>query len=641
MSILADYYFNPYAIPTSITAIFVLIMGTTVFLQNARSDVNFFFALACLSIFIWLSGYSIIYLSRESAVALSWYKYYAQIGLFAILPNIYSFVRTLKKPLKSQKRLLISVYLITAIFCLLGLSNGFVTGMTKYFWGWYPLFGPLSYPFMAFFLLLMTLAFCDLWLSQGKMGSKIENKRIKIVFIATMCGYIAALDFLPVFKIGLYPFGYINIFVWISFMSYAVLRYRLMRLTSAVAAEQIISIIPDFLILIDKKGKIIVVNRAIEEALGYKKEELINKPIETVIPQPDTAKILFSDLEKKETVTNLEAIYKSKDGNEIPVSFSRSVLRDDVGDIAGFVITALDITERKKAREELKDSEERLRILFEYAPDAYYLNDLKGVFVDGNKATEELVGYGRDELIEKTFLQLNILPPSQMLKLSTLLSVSALGQPTGPDEFLLVRKDGQHLMVEIRTFPVRIKGKVLILGIAHDITRRKKMEEALLENERKIRALFDQTFQFIGLMTIDGILMDANQAALELSGVEASSVLNKPFWEGPWWAHSPELREKLRQAVKKAANGEFIRFEATHNAKDGILHYVDFSLKPVTDETGKVIFLIPEGRDITDLKQLEEAERKHMQELEVFYKASIGREERIIELKKEVERLKK
>ena len=127
------------------------------------------------------------------------------------------------------------------------------------------------------------------------------------------------------------------------------------------------------------------------------------------------------------------------------------------------------------------------------------------------------------------------------------------------------------------------------------------------EDERKLRALFDQTFQFIGLMTPDGILIDSNRTALEFSGIKVESVLNKPFWDTPWWVHSPQLQEKLRQSVQKAANGEFVRFEATHLDKEGKAHYVDFSIKPIKDETGKVIFLIPEGRDITELKKASEA----------------------------------
>jgi len=143
------------------------------------------------------------------------------------------------------------------------------------------------------------------------------------------------------------------------------------------------------------------------------------------------------------------------------------------------------------------------------------------------------------------------------------------------------------------------------VDLKDEIQKRKKVEEELRESEKKIRALYDQTFQFIGLMTPDGILIEANRTALEFSGIKPADVLNKPFWETPWWAHSLKLQKKLRQAIKKVARGEFFRFEATHMAKDGTLHYVDFSLKPVKDKKGKVIFMIPEGRDITERKKAE------------------------------------
>jgi diguanylate cyclase (GGDEF)-like protein/PAS domain S-box-containing protein len=129
------------------------------------------------------------------------------------------------------------------------------------------------------------------------------------------------------------------------------------------------------------------------------------------------------------------------------------------------------------------------------------------------------------------------------------------------------------------------------------------------ENERKLRAIFDQTYQFIGLMTPDGVLIEANKTALDFIGADASKVLGKLFWETAWWTHSPEQQEKLRQAVNKAAAGEFVRFEATHPAQDGSLHYIDFSLKPVKDESGKIAYLIPEGRDITERKSAEDAFR--------------------------------
>lgn len=142
-----------------------------------------------------------------------------------------------------------------------------------------------------------------------------------------------------------------------------------------------------------------------------------------------------------------------------------------------------------------------------------------------------------------------------------------------------------------------------------DITDIRKKEDALRAEQRKIRALLDQTFQFIGLMTPDGALIDANRTALEFSGIAVADVLGKPFWETPWWTHSPTLQEQLRDAVRRVAGGEFVRFEATHRARDGSLHFIDFSLKPVKDEKGSVIYLIPEGRDITERKKTEDALR--------------------------------
>lgn len=159
------------------------------------------------------------------------------------------------------------------------------------------------------------------------------------------------------------------------------------------------------------------------------------------------------------------------------------------------------------------------------------------------------------------------------------------------------------------------------------------------ENEQKLRAIFDQTFQFTGLMTPDGILVDANRTSLEFSGITGESVLNKPFWYAPWWAHSLSLQEELRQAIKKAAGGEFVRFEVTHCDKDGKLHYVDFSIKPVRDESGKIIYLIPEGRDITELKktsdELSQSEERYsslVNDLPIgVYRNSPGLEGRFLE----------
>ena len=137
------------------------------------------------------------------------------------------------------------------------------------------------------------------------------------------------------------------------------------------------------------------------------------------------------------------------------------------------------ITESKQAEEKLQDSEEYLQILFDYAPDAYYINDLKGNFFGGNKAAERLTGYKEEELIGKSFLKLKLLSLTAIPKAAKLLAKNLRGQPTGPDEFVVNRKDNSKVAVEISTYPVKIKGKTYVLGIARDITEHKQAEEKL------------------------------------------------------------------------------------------------------------------------------------------------------------------
>jgi PAS domain S-box-containing protein len=152
-------------------------------------------------------------------------------------------------------------------------------------------------------------------------------------------------------------------------------------------------------------------------------------------------------------------------------------------------VRSLDLAQGKQTEEELRASEQRLRILFEYAPDAYFLHDLEGRFVDGNRASEEMVGYRREELIGKSFLDSNLVSQEDLAKLRALLAQSARGEATGPDEITLNRKDGSRRTVEVRAYPIQVLAQVLVLGIARDITERKRTEEELRESREQLRAL--------------------------------------------------------------------------------------------------------------------------------------------------------
>jgi two-component system cell cycle sensor histidine kinase/response regulator CckA len=159
-------------------------------------------------------------------------------------------------------------------------------------------------------------------------------------------------------------------------------------------------------------------------------------------------------------------------------------------------------------------------------------------------------------------------------------------------------------------------------------------DRLIRESRHKFQAVFNQAFQFLGLLDLDGRLLEANRTALDFCGAREADVVGKLFWETPWWRHSPELQARLREAIRKAAAGELVAFEAEHLNREGRTHYFDFSVKPVTDDAGNVIMLIPEGRDITARKKAEE-KIKHQADFfqrlidamphPVFYKDPQGR----------------
>ncbi len=190
-----------------------------------------------------------------------------------------------------------------------------------------------------------------------------------------------------------------------------------------------------------------------------------------------------------------------------------------------------DISQWERAQEQLTNLQERLHVLFEYAPDAYYLSDLMGTFLDGNRAAEQLIGCPRGELIGKSFLKLDLLSRRQLPRAAGYLAKNALGHPVGPVEFRLCRKDGTLVYVEIRTYPVRIEGKNVVLGIARDISDRKKAEEVLKESEEKFKVIFEEAHEGIAYLDEVGHVLDVNKTMLEILQQTKDETVGKHFIE--------------------------------------------------------------------------------------------------------------
>ena len=277
----------------------------------------------------------------------------------------------------------------------------------------------------------------------------------------------------------------------------------------------------------------------------------------------------------------------------------KAVARDDSGRAVRMIGTTTDITERKRVEQVLWEK----AFMIESAASTIATADLNGNMIYANPAFLASWGYDDfDEVRGRPFPEFWMVG-DQLTEIREALLGRGGGKWFG--EIKAKRKDDSLFDVQVSAATVYDgEGEpVAMMSTSIDISERKQAEERLVESERLFRAVFDQAAQFMGVLTPDGTVININRAAREFIGRDEPELVGNPFWETPWWAHAVEYQEQLRAAIQDASHGGSARFETTHPRTDGNLAYVDFSLTPVKDEDSEVVFLIPEGRDITESKR--------------------------------------
>jgi len=246
--------------------------------------------------------------------------------------------------------------------------------------------------------------------------------------------------------------------------------------------------------ILDSDFKVVWMNHSTENYFGLEREKVIGKDKRQLIRE--NIKHIFKDPDEF-----IRKVFATYDNNTYIENFECHVLAGDNRKerylehwsqpikfgiyTGGRIEYYYDIIKFKNTEEKLKDSEEYSKILFDYAPDAYYISDLKGNIINGNKQAEKIIGYKKEELIGKNFIDLKLLSAKDMPKAVKSLAKNVLGLPTGPDEFTLNRKDKSSAEIEVSNYPV--KGKTYVLGIARDITERKNAEDKLQKSEAKLK----------------------------------------------------------------------------------------------------------------------------------------------------------
>ena len=273
--------------------------------------------------------------------------------------------------------------------------------------------------------------------------------------------------------------------------------------------------------------------------------------------------------------------------------------------------------EHRQQEASLARSEAYSTAIVATAADGIITLDAKGRVESFNRAAEDMFGYEAKEVLGR---DVNVLMPERYQSAHTgyveRYTKTGEGSIFGKGRELPARrKDGSTFPIYLAASEISIDGDLCFAGIVRDISEQKAAEESLKATERRFRAVFDQRLQLVRILSTDGIVLEANQKSLDFAGLQRDGVIGCHLWDTPWWSHSPELQQRLRDAVSSAGNGATVQIEATCPRADGNMATLDFSLRPITDSDGQVVFLVTESHDITEQKIAEEEARHHRERI--------------------------
>jgi PAS domain S-box-containing protein len=274
---------------------------------------------------------------------------------------------------------------------------------------------------------------------------------------------------------------------------------------------------------------------------------------------------------------------------------------------------------------ELMAAEVKFRALVEQSiVGIYIVQDDRFVYV--NPGMQKIFGWSEEEMTSRTLSDF-VVPKDQVLMRENFRRRISGEVPSNRYSLRVLHQSGAVLQVEVHSSRTDYNGRLAVMGMLVDITERKRAEEAAQRSQKRLRDLIDGLgpSMFVGLMTPQGILIEANRPALAAAGLKPEDVLGKPFEETYWWTYSQEVQQQLRETIARAARGEASRYDVQVRAAENHLIDIDFSLQPLRNETGEVVFLVPSANVITERKQTENALRASERKFQsVFEQAAVG-----------------
>jgi len=344
-------------------------------------------------------------------------------------------------------------------------------------------------------------------------------------------------------------------------------------------------------------------NPAMCRMLGYTEAELKRMGVVDIHPQ-DALEHVISEFEvqvRGEKTLAPEIPCLRKDGTTIYADIkSSNVLIGGKECNVGFFT---DITERKRADEVLKESEEKFRTLAEQSPNMIYINK-KGRIVWANRRCEEIMGYSREEFRSSDFDFLSLIAPDHRPLVKEMFGKYMKGEEVPPYEYALVNKQGKRIEAINSTRLIMYGGDKALLGIITDITERKQAEEEL----RLFLQAVDNSIDGIAMGDLEMRVTYVNEAFAKMFGYSREKLIGKEIASLYAKDHMPKLEGALKATMEGGWSGELVA-----RRKDGELFPVTVSSSRVMNDDGKVIAHMTSQRDVTERKRIEAREKARLQ----------------------------
>jgi PAS domain S-box-containing protein len=295
-------------------------------------------------------------------------------------------------------------------------------------------------------------------------------------------------------------------------------------------------------------------------------------------------------------------------------------IRGLAGEITPWIGTNTDIEDQKSATQALAHLNDTLEQqvaartrerdrAWSNSQDLLSVLDSDGVIRSANPAWKTILGWEPAEVIGTSYLELTH-PDDPASERSAL--VQASRKVIDYHENRCRHSDGSYRWIGWLAAP---QGGLINATGPERYGPEKERGDALERSEARLRSVFETSYQYQGLMTPDGILLDANPTSL--AGIEArrEDVLGKPFWQTPWFTGTPQMPEQVKAAIPRVASGQTVRREIVVNLPTGRRAF-DFSMRPVFNAMGEVILIVPEAIELTERRAAEEQLRQS-QKMEV------------------------